>query len=257
MTTHLHFIFCQRDILLTHWGNVPAGGVPPIAILPKQRVTTISVGDQLCHIALLATPPTLGPRFKLVPLRTSAQMLSPTLYQLAGKCAELAYWHQTTQFCGQCGHALQWQSPISKHCPHCRRELWPSPAVAVIVRIERGEEILLVRSRQFRGRYHGLVAGFVETGETLEEAITREVHEETGIRIHQLRYFGSQPWPHPFGLMVGFTAQYLSGSLRLQRTELDSAGWYSRQHLPAIPPPGSIARQMIEDWLCPTPDTKP
>ena len=107
----------------------------------------------------------------------------------------------------------------------------------------------MVRAKNFRGDFYGLVAGFVETGETLEESAMREVWEETHIRVCNLRYFGSQPWPYPCGLMVGFTADYLSGELQLQRTELSSGGWFTRKNHPPLPAKGSIAREMIDEWL--------
>ncbi|MBR1755750.1 MAG: NAD(+) diphosphatase [Bacteroidaceae bacterium] len=111
------------------------------------------------------------------------------------------------------------------------------------------EEVLLVRAHNFRGPHYGLVAGFVETGETLEEAVRREVREETGIEIANIRYFGSQPWPYPCGLMVGFTADYVSGDIRLQRSELSAGDWFTRDQLPPIPGKASIARRLIDDWL--------
>jgi NAD+ diphosphatase len=118
------------------------------------------------------------------------------------------------------------------------------------VLIRRGaDEVLLARGRNFRSDFYGLVAGFVETGETLEEAVRREVKEETGINIKNIRYFGSQPWPYPCGLMVGFNAEYESGELHLQREELQKAGWFDRNHLPNLPEKLSIARQLIDHWL--------
>ena len=101
-----------------------------------------------------------------------------------------------------------------------------------------------------RGDFFGLVAGFVETGETLEQAVEREVNEEVGLKIRNIRYFDSQPWPYPCGLMVGFHADYVSGEIRLQRSELAAGGWYRRDNLPHIPEKLSIARRLIDDWLC-------
>ena len=129
--------------------------------------------------------------------------------------------------------------------------MWPPLATAVIVAITRhgGEEILLVQSHKFKRDYMGLVAGFVETGETLEECVKREVWEETRLHIRNLRYFASQPWPFPNVLMVGFTAEYADGELTLQTSELKKGGWFRRDNLPDIPGKVSLARRLIDHWL--------
>ena len=153
---------------------------------------------------------------------------------------------------------MHFDTPISKKCDHCGKELWPSLAIAIIVLIRRKaptpdgshkDEVLLVHANSFRDNHYGLVAGFVETGETLEEAVYREVMEETGLHITNLGYFGSQPWPYPCGLMVGFTADYCYGKIHLQRSELSKGAWFDRDHLPHIPEKLSIARQLIDAWL--------
>ena len=136
---------------------------------------------------------------------------------------------------------MRFDTDISKKCEHCGKEIWPQLATAVIVLIRKGHEVLLVHANNFRGDFYGLVAGFVETGETLEEAVHREVMEETGLHITNLRYFGSQPWPYPCGLMVGFTADYDYGKIHLQRSELSKGAWFDRDHLPHIPEKLSIS----------------
>ncbi len=244
-----YYIFCQGDILLTNEGNVPFGDTPPVDIKPWQEVTTLRSDNEPCLVARLDSPVIGRNDLQMLPLRKSAQILSPEDYRFAGKCAELIYWDQNTRYCGVCGSPLKWQTEISKQCPECRKEWWPSLAIATIVRVERGDEILMVHARSFRGNFYGLVAGFVETGETLEDCVRREVWEETHIRIRNLRYFGSQPWPYPCGLMVAFTAQYESGELQLQKEELGGGGWFTRQNHPELPAHGSIAREMIDDWL--------
>ena len=138
---------------------------------------------------------------------------------------------------------------ISKKCTECGKEIWPQLATAVIVLIHKGDEVLLVRAKNFRTDFYGLVAGFVETGETLEEAVAREAFEETGVKITNIRYFGSQPWPYPCGLMVGFNADYVSGEIKLQEEEIAKGGWFHRNHLPEVPEKLSIARMLIDDWL--------
>ena len=144
---------------------------------------------------------------------------------------------------------MKMHTDISKRCEECGKEVWPSLATAIIVLVHRGDDVLLVHARNFRGNFFGLVAGFVETGESLEEAVHREVMEETGLTITNLRYFGSQPWPYPSGLMVGFHADYVSGEIKLQKEELAAGQWFGRDNLPEIPEKLSIARRIIDDWL--------
>ena len=144
---------------------------------------------------------------------------------------------------------MRMHTDISKRCTECGKEVWPQLATAVIVLIHRGDEVLLVHAKNFKSDFYGLVAGFVETGETLEEAVRREVMEETGISIENITYFGSQPWPYPCGLMVGFNADFVSGELHLQRSELSRGNWFRYNNLPRIPQKLSIARKLIDAWL--------
>lgn len=113
----------------------------------------------------------------------------------------------------------------------------------------QNDQVLLVHANNFKGNYYGLVAGFVETGETLEQAVVREVTEETNLKIKNLKYFGSQPWPYPCGLMIGFYAEYESGEIKLQRSELGAGGWFTMDNLPPIPEKLSIARKLIDNWI--------
>ena len=144
---------------------------------------------------------------------------------------------------------MKLHTDISKRCTCCGKEVWPQLATAIIVLIHKDDEVLLVHARNFRGDFFGLVAGFVETGETLEEAVEREVREETGLSIKNIRYFASQPWPYPCGLMVGFHADYAGGDIHLQRSELSKGGWFKKDNLPHIPEKMSIARKLIDSWL--------
>ena len=266
----LYFLFCQGDILLTKEGTIPCGDTPPIELKPWEKVTVLKVPSPFSAsrrqgsgnvalpqrgsgggavVGLLSSPVTDRRDLQMVPLRKTFHILPPDDYQLAGKCAELVYFHQNNKFCGVCGGQMKWQTEISKQCCECGKELWPSLATAIIVRVTRGDEILMVHAHTFRDRHYGLVAGFVETGETLEECVQREVWEETRLRITNIRYFASQPWPYPCGLMVGFTADYLAGEISLQREELSDGGWYSRDRLPFLPDPSSIAYRLIDDWV--------
>lgn len=203
-------------------------------------------GDKACRIE----QPLLGnERYEMCGLRQSYYKLSHEDYLKAGKCHELLYWDQNTKFCGVCGGPMRFDTDISKKCEHCGKEVWPQLATAVIVLVRKDKEVLLVHAKNFRTDFYGLVAGFVETGETLEEAVHREVMEETGLHIKNLKYFASQPWPYPCGLMVGFIADYDGGKIHLQRSELSKGSWFDKDHLPQIPEKLSIARQLIDHWL--------
>ena len=248
------FVFNDRDILLekcTDGGyTIPYGKDVPVEGCDEKDMLTVTALDGSEVIACYAqTKKEDGRRYEWCGLRQSYYKLSTLLYRIAGKCEELLYWHRNNRFCGVCGTGLEMHTTISKRCPKCGKEIWPLLATAVIVLVHRGNEVLLVHARNFRGSFFGLVAGFVETGESLEEAVHREVMEETGIRIDNLRYFGSQPWPYPCGLMVGFHADYVDGEIRLQEEELAAGAWFERNHLPEIPEKLSIARRLIDDWL--------
>lgn len=249
-----YFVFCKDELMLEKCPDgtftVPLTEEPPVELKPWTTVLNITPLDavEVCSYAI-DSPVTDNERYEMCPLRQSYYRLPLPLYLKAGKCAELLYWDRNTRFCGVCGGTMKFHTDISKRCDQCGKEVWPQLAPAVIVLIHRGEEVLLARGRNFRSDFFGLIAGFVETGETLEEAVRREVMEETGIRIKNIRYFGSQPWPYPSGLMVGFHADYDGGELHVQREELKKAGWFHRDHLPKIPEKLSIARQLIDDWL--------
>lgn len=244
-----YLIYCQGDILLTNEGNIPFGDNPPLHLQPWNKVTVIQSNKDTYKIYRLDSPPHSLPGFAMQHLRSTFSMLSHEHYLMAGKGAELLYWDQNTRYCGVCGAPNKWHTCISKHCTECGKEIWPSVSTAIIVRVEKVNEILLVQAHSFRTNHYGLVAGFIETGESLEQCVEREVMEETGLSITDIQYFGSQPWPYPFGLMVGFTAKYKSGDIRLQKEELCKGGWFSRENIPNIPDKASIARMLIDDWL--------
>ena len=248
------FVFCKGDLLLEKTSDgrytIPYQEEAPTPLKEWTNVHTITpFGDDDVRTYNIDGPVTDNPRYEMCGLRATYNKLPHELYQIAGKCQEILYWDANTRFCGVCGGPMKMHTEISKRCTHCGKEIWPLLATAIIVLIHREDKVLLVHARNFRGKFFGLVAGFVETGETLEEAVVREVHEEVGIKIKNIRYFASQPWPYPCGLMVGFTADYVSGELHLQRSELDDAGWFDRDHLPPVPDKMSIARQLIDSWL--------
>ena len=258
-----YFIFSKTDLLLQrqHDGSltVPRCDDVPVRIHPWTHILNISPMDDGSPVKafnmdnpndLEVTNTELASKgYEFVGLRESYYHLPHELYVKAGKCRELLFWDSNTKFCGVCGAPMRMHTDISKRCTECGKEVWPQLATAVIVLIHRGDEVLLVHAKNFKSDFYGLVAGFVETGETLEEAVCREVMEETGISIENITYFGSQPWPYPCGLMVGFNADFVSGELHLQRSELSRGNWFRYDNLPRIPQKLSIARKLIDAWL--------
>lgn len=182
-------------------------------------------------------------------LRAAYGSLSAEEYALAVKGSELAHWDATSRYCSVCGAPTRREAEIMKRCGGCGREIFPQLSPAAIVLVRRGREALLVHARTFRRPFFGLVAGFVETGESLEECVVREVREETSLEIANVRYFGSQSWPFPAQLMVGFTADWVAGDVAFADGELTEGGFFTPENLPQIPTPPSIARRMIESWL--------
>ena len=249
-----YFVFCKDDVLLMPLDDgsftIPCQEEPPTEVKPWTHIMNISpMADGTKVVTYQIKMPPADSELQPYPLRQSYYKLPRELYLKAGKCQELLYWDRNTKYCGVCGAPMRMDTDISKKCTECGKEIWPQLATAVIVLIHRGDEVLLVRAKNFRTDFYGLVAGFVETGETLEEAVAREAMEETGVTITNIRYFGSQPWPYPCGLMVGFHADYVSGEIHLQRSEIAKGGWFTRDNLPTIPEKLSIARMLLDDWL--------
>jgi NAD+ diphosphatase len=254
-----YFVFCKEDLLLEKTADggytIPCQEEPPIEMKPWTHQMDISpMKDGTPVVTYRIDTPDQNTNLEPCPLRQSYYKLPRELYLKAGKCQELLYWDQNTRYCGVCGAPMKMDTEISKKCTECGKEVWPQLATAVIVLIHKADEVLLVRAKNFRTDFYGLVAGFVETGETLEEAVAREALEETGVVIDNIRYFASQPWPYPCGLMVGFHADYVSGEIHLQRSEIAKGGWFRRDNLPQIPEKLSIARMLLDDWMGETVD---
>ncbi len=161
---------------------------------------------------------------------------------------ERLHFDKTNQYCGVCGAPTREVAWNQKQCTQCGRDIFPSINPAAIVLVERGDEILLVHARTFRDDHYGLVAGFVEMGESAEECIERELMEEVGIKVTDLKFFGTQAWPSPSVLMIGFTAKYLSGEIRLQEEELTDGAFFNINNLPKLPRETSIAYKLIMDF---------
>jgi NAD+ diphosphatase len=178
--------------------------------------------------------------------------LDEATWTLAGRACQLVDWQRDHRFCGRCATPTEASSTPGERaarCPRCGLLAFPRLAPAVITLIEDDDgRILLARNKNFGIPMFSLLAGFVEPGEMLEQAVARETLEEVGVVVDRIEYWGSQPWPFPHSLMIGFRARYVSGDFVLQEDEIVEANWYTADDLPMVPPNMSIAGRMIEDW---------
>lgn len=184
-------------------------------------------------------------------LRSLFGTLEDSRFALAGRALQLLDWDRTHKYCGACATAtVPRVTERSRECPACGLVVYPrlAPAVMCLVRRqgERGTEMLLARSPRFPQGMYSALAGFVEPGETLESCVAREVHEEVGLQVKNLRYFASQPWPFPHSLMIAFFADWAGGEIRPEPSEIEDAKWFDIEHLPQLPARISIARRLID-----------
>lgn len=248
------FVF-QGDRLLVEQGatgqEVPcAARIEDLGLVAVRTIYLGTLDGQHCFAAEIDAEANLPTSLTKDSLRSLWGGVADDLFDLAGRAVQLLTWDRTHQYCGQCGTpTTRMPGERARRCPACGLHAYPRISPAVIVLVTKGEAMLLTRGLHFQPGFYGVLAGFVEAGESLEEAVVREIREEAGIEVTDLRYFGSQPWPFPHQLMVGFTANWAAGEIRVDPKELADAAWFTRQTLPHIPPPFSIARRLIDAFL--------
>ncbi|MBM7868293.1 NAD(+) diphosphatase [Heliobacterium gestii] len=205
-----------------------------------------------CYVATLADgAPPRG--YAFIDLRRLYGQIADSLFWTAIRALHIWTWLKKNHFCGCCASRLQMSSQeMALQCERCGHLVYPRISPAIIVAVTRGDQLLLARPHRVPAvSWHTVIAGFVEPGETLEECVRREVREEVGIEVDRIQYFGSQPWPFPDSLMVGFTAQYASGEITIDPREIIEADWFSVDNLPPLPASFSIAKRLIE-WFVST-----
>jgi len=188
--------------------------------------------------------------WRAVPLRAAMMGLSATLAGLASRAAQVLDWDRMHRYCGACGTPTEHQAgERARRCPACGHTAYPRITPAMMALVWRPGEVLLARAPRFTSGMYSALAGFVEAGESIEECIRREVAEEVGVQIEQLRYFGSQSWPFPNSLMIAFTALWAGGDIVPQAGEIEDAQWFAIDALPKIPPRFSISGHLIRDTV--------
>lgn len=217
-------------------------------LLPKQQPFTFAtLNDHPLVAVTVSSNFKLPPEFVAEPFNAMQNRIPVDLLSVSGIARQLLHWQMKSSFCSCCnGPLLQMADSWGKRCQSCNYEHFPHIHPCAIVLVRRDDKLLLIHKPEWsRGRY-GLVAGFLDVGESLEECAIREAMEETGIRICNLRYMASQAWPFPSQVMVGFMADYAGGEIRVDGAEVDDADWFSINSLPELPASRSIARYMID-----------
>jgi NAD+ diphosphatase len=188
--------------------------------------------------------------YTLLNLRAWLGRVAPPVFYLAGRAQQLADWERDHRFCGRCGTNMENHSvDRAKQCPGCGLINYPRLSPSIIVLIRKGEEMLLARNANWPRGMYSTLAGFVEPGESIEQTVHREVLEEVGLRVKNVRYLGSQSWPFPNSLMLGFHADYAGGDIVCQEGEIADAKWFHYSDLPGVPPGTAISRWLIDHFI--------
>jgi len=247
------FIIAQGKIVLQPQGNfVPYGNIDDLPFNADFADNKIKIGvhhSSPCYLVNLSEQVDVG-LGEYSALRFLLGRVDDALFDMAGRAFQLSLFYQTHKYCGQCGKKMQlvdWE--IAMQCPACLHRCYPRISPCIIVAIRKEKQVLLAlhrRHQQNNRPVYTVLAGFTEAGETLERCVEREVYEESAIKIKNIQYVTSQPWPFPHSLMMGYTAEYESGEICIDPKELCSAAWYALDDLPVLPNSGTLARKLID-----------
>lgn len=244
----LNLVF-RGDALLVRESDLSLPDQHMFGTEQRQFLPVGLLGEQYCQTRWVEAGLEPGPGFGFRKLRSLFGVLDDQLVAVAGRAYQIAEWARTHRFCGACGMATE-HVPGERcaRCPACGHAAYPRISPAMMVLIKKGDAILLARHTNSPTRFFTALAGFLEAGESIEDAVHREVYEEVGLKVRNVQYFGSQPWPFPHSLMIAFTADYVSGTIQVDASEIAEAAWFGPGDLfPKVPPLGlSIAGHLIE-----------
>lgn len=247
------FFFLENELLVEVATNNPLLDLGPVQQLLNIEINSAHHADSILIIegsTPLSTEQRLQKGYKTVPIKAFLAEVDSAIQATILRGYHWVNWHKQSQYCGRCAHPLmdQMKTP-EKKCLNCNISVFPRFSPAVMVLVHDGNKILLARSPHFKSGFYSAVAGFIDIGETAEQAAHREVKEELGLEITDLEYFGSQTWPFPDSFMIAFTARYLRGELQIDEHEIEDAQWFDARNLPWLPPSASISRHLIEHVL--------
>jgi NAD+ diphosphatase len=245
------FVFHETRLLVGETDHALPAAVEPLGLSPLRTQYLGELASRPVFVCEVDAEGAAPQGFRWSDLRSLFSRLPHDLHALAGRALQLLDWDRTHQFCGRCGTPTALRAnERARECPACGLVVYPRLAPAVMALVRRlPDEILLARSARFAPGIYSVLAGFVEPGETLEQCLAREVHEEVGLRVRNVTYFGSQPWPFPHSLMIAFVCDWASGEIELDAVEIEHADWFRITALPALPQPISIARRLIDAVL--------
>ena len=248
-----HFIFYKNQLLLEKKSDLFC--LPNFSELPKalKIIDEYFIGNyhqQDCFTVDIKSTEA-DEKYVWLSLKAALEKIESKWFSVAARAYQIIQWDNNHRFCGRCGtNTEKIPNQFERQCHVCHLSFFPKISPAVIVLIKKDNQILMARQKSFPEGAYGLIAGFAEAGESLEDAVHREVYEEVGIHVKNIVYFGSQSWPFPDSLMIAFIAEYESGEIDCRDGELEIAGWYDTDHLPGYPSSStSIARKIIDEYL--------
>ncbi len=254
-TNTYSFLFCNDELLIKEQaGCFPIPTMHDIAIMNIEATSLRYIGSSngnTYYAADFCSEEPM-PGFSFIKIKQLSGYIAEEYWGIAFRAFHIINWLKTNKFCGCCGGVMQvlpHLQELALKCLACDHMVYPRISPAIIVAVIKGNEILLARSNRYPPGRYSVIAGFVEPGETLENCVKRELLEEVGIEVANIKYFGNQPWPFPDSLMIAFTAQYASGDITIDNNEIVDAGWFSATTMPDIPARGTIARRLIDYFL--------